>query len=106
MENSLVLPFALFVTCFLLLIKIPVPNGAYNVLRYLGDISFTWYLVHNNIGFSIITYLCESGVISTSWLLVPCLSTFMLAILLDLFTNIIINLFNLNKNQNGITKVY
>ena len=64
------------VLLFLLLVywgkKVPPSNqNLQHFLKYAGSISFYWYLVHQNIGYSIMYYIIPNGSTNEFWLLVP-----------------------------------
>lgn len=61
----------------------------YNILLMIGKYSFTWYLIHQNIGFVIISKLQSFGVYNELSILIPMVITFGLALaiqqIVDLF---------------------
>lgn len=67
----------------LLFVDIPTLSNFSPVAQYLGGISFTWYLVHQNIGYSILYHFCPHGNISFAWVLVPVFVTIIIAIFID-----------------------
>ena len=73
---------ALFVAfAFLMLIfkEVPMINDK-NPLVLVGNYSFPWYLIHQNIGYIILNKLNEIGFHSEGWLLLPMFITFLMAI--------------------------
>lgn len=50
------------------------------VAGFLGGISFTWYLVHQNIGYSLMYHYCPTGEVGFLWLAMPLVVTSIIAI--------------------------
>ena len=55
------------------------------LLVYIGGISYCWYLIHQNIGFSLMYALIPNNESNMLWLLIPISFTFILAIILQCF---------------------
>ena len=51
---------------------------------FIGEISFQWYLVHQNIGYVIMYYLLPKGSISILWIFVPIMATLAIAYCMNL----------------------
>ena len=69
------------VMLILLTTNIPVPSCMHNAIHYLGSISFTWYLVHEIIGYSIMTHWLPSGKVNMLWILLPMFVTLILSMI-------------------------
>jgi hypothetical protein len=68
-------------------------NKLQTIVQFAALISFHWYLVHQNIGYSIMYHVFPCGTTNELWLLVPMVITLLLALcvyLLDKQLNIII----------------
>ena len=72
-----------FVMMLLLFLNIKSPFGISKIARFLGSISFTWYLVHQNIGYSLLYHFCPEGQVEYFWLTMPSLITLVLALCID-----------------------
>lgn len=57
------------------------------VLVFMGEISFYWYLIHQNIGYSILNKLSSMGVHTEMQILIPLVFTLSLAYAVYLLTN-------------------
>lgn len=55
----------------------------------VGDISFAWYLLHQNLGFVIMYYILPKGEISLLWLLIPMSITFIMAFITTHLINLL-----------------
>lgn len=67
------------------------------IAKYLGAISLTWYLVHQNIGYSLLYHFCPSGEISFEWIVLPVIVTFVLALLTYYLAEILNNIIKINR---------
>lgn len=68
--------------------KYPLPSSAnkcQDVLRFVGTISFYWYLVHQNIGYSIMYYVLPEDIYSEFVLLIPISITLLITFPVFLF---------------------
>ena len=72
---------------FLLLLflgeKYPPPSTSYklrNIMQFTGSISFYWYLIHQNIGYSVLYYVLPKGTTCEFWVLVPMLITLLISL--------------------------
>ena len=76
----------IFLFLFVLIVKYPRWFWMFEKEPFyiIGKVSFTWYLVHQFIGYDIMYYLLPKGEISMCWILVPLMTTFTLAYLIDL----------------------
>lgn len=91
----------IFSLVFLVLVfignKYPLPSSIKKlqlVLQFAASISFCWYLVHQNIGYSIMYYVLPYGTTNEFWLLVPMSITMLIALgiyVLDKQLNKVIN---------------
>ncbi len=71
----LITQLALF---FVLIKKLHIPHSLFYV-KYLGEVSFIWYLVHNTIGHSIISNFLPIGNINVLYLSIPILLTIVIS---------------------------
>lgn len=55
------------------------------ILKYLGTISYSLYLIHQNIGYVIINYLEKKGFISEFYLLIPLLLSILIASIITFY---------------------
>lgn len=81
-ENNIYIIFHLLLFCIILnkhLSKIEISP----IILVLGKISFSWYLIHQNIGFIIIRELTAAGYTSELFLLIPIILTLCLAFVVD-----------------------
>lgn len=80
------IPTILFLSLFVLIVRYPnhfrILDNKF--LVFVGTISFSWYLVHQNIGFTIMYYVLPKGEISNLWLFVPLMSTIIIAYIIDI----------------------
>ncbi len=58
---------------------------------YVGGVSYAWYLVHQNIGYSLMYYFVPTGIHNMLWLFIPVSITFLLAIMIDRATKKLMN---------------
>lgn len=72
----------LFLFCLFDYAPIPVGNAS-AILARIGNLSFYWYLVHQNIGYSLQSMFVPSGNTSFLWILLPTFSTLSLAFVID-----------------------
>lgn len=75
-----------YITYIVLYDKIPSKLLLYPFV-YIGNVSFEWYLIHQNIGFIIICYLYGIGITNEISLLIPMFATFMIGISINSLTN-------------------
>lgn len=61
----------LFFAIFLLLVKGKARFINLRALRYLGTISYSLYLIHQNIGYVIIDFMAKRGIAGEGYLLIP-----------------------------------
>lgn len=59
-------------------------KGLQLIIQYAASISFYWYLVHQNIGYSIMYYVLPQGTTNELWLLVPIAITLLIALIVYL----------------------
>lgn len=85
-ENNYLMPLCFLVFLFLLNNRISLIKINPLVI-YLGRISFSWYLIHQNIGLIIIRELNYSGLTSELYLLIPIVITLCIAIFVDYIAN-------------------
>lgn len=81
----IIIPVALLLAIFVLLIRCPkyFKFFEYNPFKFVGNLSFQWYLVHQNIGFAIMYYLLPKGELSLIWLLIPISMTLFIAYVIN-----------------------
>lgn len=60
-----------------------------SALAWIGGISYCWYLIHQNIGYSLMYYIFPDRTSVIIWLLLPILITFFMAILTKVVCNLI-----------------
>lgn len=79
------------------------PNNLKKVFSYLGTLSFYWYLVHQNIGYSIFYYIVPTPNSGFYWLLLPIFITLLISVIVSLASNKVGELLDLylKKNKNG-----
>ena len=78
----------LFFVVFLIILNIRKPLLKINsFVIFLGQISFSWYLIHQNIGFIIIRELNQLGLTSELYLLIPITITLCMALIVDYIAN-------------------
>lgn len=77
---------SILIILFVLIIRRPLCFNLLekNPFKFIGDLSFQWYLIHQNIGLAIMYYCLPKGEISMLWVLVPIMSTIMLAYIMNL----------------------
>lgn len=66
---------------------IPLPPSSKQLkyaLQFTGSISFYWYLVHQNIGYSIMYYYVPLGTTNEFWLLLPITITLLISVIVYL----------------------
>lgn len=68
------------VMLLLLFVSLSVQTKVGALAKFLGRISFTWYLVLQNIGYSIMCHFCPSGQVSFLGFALPLVVTFIIAI--------------------------
>lgn len=61
-------------------------------LTWVGGMSYAWYLIHQNVGYSLIYHILPNGTTNKLWLALPILLTMLLAIVINAVEHII------NKN--------
>lgn len=81
-----------FIPLYLMLVLIiqlrpQIPSKIGEVFGFLGDISFSWYLIHQNIGYSLLYHFCPIGNISLVWICFPLFATLLLAIIVHHASN-------------------
>ena len=81
--------YQLIVLMFLFFLALKYPPQSFTLLQkaQLGSLSFNWYLIHQNIGYCIIIYLQNKGMMSEYYLVIPILTTAFLAYVIGLITN-------------------
>lgn len=85
-EKNYMMP--LFFVVFLIILNIRKPLLKINsFVIFLGQISFSWYLIHQNIGFIIIRELNQLGLTSELYLLIPITITLCMALIVDYIAN-------------------
>lgn len=73
---------------FILLMDSTIIN-IFNEIKYvkvwskLGAYTYTWYLIHQNIGYQLICYMEKNGLNNEYFLLIPVITTFTIAIILE-----------------------
>ena len=82
--NLLWVPLYTILTYFVL--KKDVRSNLLKPLMCIGDISFEWYLVHQNIGFLIIIVFYHNGVTNETVLIIPVLVTMVLGFCIHCIT--------------------
>ncbi len=95
------LELLVFALVFMVLVyigkKYPLPSSIERLqlgLQFAASISFCWYLVHQNIGYSIMYYVLPNGTTNELWLLVPMAITLLIALCIYLLDK------QLNKSIN------
>lgn len=90
-----------FALVFLVLVfigkKYPPPSSTERLqlgLQFAASISFCWYLVHQNIGYSIMYYALPYGTTNEFWLLVPMAITLLIALCIYLLDRQLTKLIN------------
>lgn len=90
-ENNIIITVSVSFLLILFVLMIQRPNlfsiiGSKIIVK-VGDVSFAWYLLHQNIGYVVMFYLLPKGEISLLWLLIPMCTTFLLAFLTTLLVD-------------------
>lgn len=82
---AIIIPVAILLAIFVLLIKCPryFKLFEYNPFKFVGNLSFQWYLVHQNVGFAIMYYFLPKGELSLIWLLIPMSITLFMAYVIN-----------------------
>ena len=70
---------------------IPSIQYKYNPLLIIGKYSFTWYLIHQNIGFIIINQLRSWGLTNEYWIIIPMTLTFGVGFIIQNLVNLLPN---------------
>lgn len=65
----------------------PSPRQLKYALQFTGSVSFYWYLVHQNIGYSIMYYCIPSGTANEFWLLLPITITLLMSVVVYIIEN-------------------
>lgn len=78
---ALLITIAVMFGCLQINIKLPVSLS--KCASYLGALAFTWYLIHQRIGYSIMYHILPKGDVSFIWIIIPVLITLLLAVCID-----------------------
>lgn len=81
----------------LLFFNYNVPPLLGKASNFLGAVSFTWYLVHQNIGYTVMYYCMPSGQVGFSWLVQPMIVTFVIALCVQWMSERIVKLIDYKK---------
>lgn len=71
--------------------RFPLPSSSHNlkiVLQFAGTLSFYWYLIHQNIGYSIMYHFLPNDN-NLLWLLIPMVATLCVSLLVYLIDNLL-----------------
>ena len=92
-SDSYIIPLSVIVLLVLFVLMIKYPSKfsliCLKPFKTVGECSFMWYLLHQNIGFVIMYYFLPKGEISLLWLIIPMTVTFILAYFVNMIVKLI-----------------